>query len=119
MAYADALQDTVTISAVSIGNRVGDTIGEEVKTFTPLYTSVPCRLMNSGRNQRIERNDGSFESFKNIWLIQMEAQYDGASRGDQAVINGQEYIIAKKHEIRGDSSAIHHLVYYLEEKSDA
>jgi hypothetical protein len=116
MAYTDALQDTVTISTVSTDFKVGDKVGEEEKTFTPLYTNVACRLMSAGRVQRTDKQTGSFESFANIWLIQMAPEFNGANRGDRAVVNGQTYLITKKHEIRGDSATINHVVYYLEEK---
>lgn len=117
MAYTDALQDTVTISTVTTGFKAGDVIGEEEKTLVPLYTNVACRLMNSGRGERVKSGDGAFETFSNIWLIQMAPSFNGANRGDQAVVNGQTYIITRRHEIRGDSATIHHVVYYLEEKT--
>jgi len=117
MAFADALQDVVTISTVAVGFRAGSNIGEEVKTLTPLYTSVPCRLMSSERTEDSRKGQGSYESQKENWLILMEPAYNGANRGDRAVILSKTYLITKKHEIRGASSAINHVVYYLEEQN--
>lgn len=116
MAYADALQDTVTIYTTTTGFKGGDTVGEQVKTDTPLYSGVPCRLMSVSSFQGIRSQIQKQEGYKNKWLIQMEPQYNGADRGATAEVNGNNYIISKKHEIRGVSSAIHHVVYFLEEK---
>lgn len=117
MAFIDALQDTVTIYTVSTGYKSGDTVGEQVKTETPLYQNVKGRL-NSLSNSAlsIRRNfEGQHEKFDYSWILEMAPEYNGANRGDKVVCNGQNYIISKKHEIRGTSSAIHHVVYYLEE----
>jgi hypothetical protein len=116
MAYEDALQDTVTIYTTTTGFKGGDTVGEDVKTETPLYSNVPCRLMNVGTTPSVLNQPQKQEGFKYKWLIQMGPTFNGAERGATAVVNGDNYIITKKQEIRGDSSAIHHVVYYLEEK---
>lgn len=115
MAFSDALQDSVTISSVTIGFKAGDVVGEEGKTLTPLYTDIPCRLMSGETKKKFHPDDSAFENYKNLWLIQVEPEYNGANRGDSAVVNGQDYMITKKHEIRGSDSNIHHVVYYLEE----
>ena len=116
MPYNDALQDTVTITTISTGFAGGDVVGEEIKTEAVLYNAVKCRLMQAGRVQKLSQQEGKQEAFSNSWLIQMEAQYNGANRGDKASVNNQSYIITKKHEIRGDSAVIHHVVYYLQEQ---
>jgi len=117
MAFKDALQDTVTISAITVADRAGSNIGEQVKTAVVIYNGVKCRLMNNQNQSSFVRNAGSYQSEKENWLILMEPQYNGANRGDRAVVGGKTYLITKKHEIRGDSSAIHHVVYYLEEQT--
>lgn len=116
MAFADALQDTVTIYTTTFAAASGDTIGEQVKTQTPLYSGVKCKLIavRSGVPPVLQR-EGSQQNYKQKWLIQMEAQYNGASIGHTAAIGAKNFVITDKQEIRGDSSAIHHMVYYLEE----
>lgn len=117
MAFADALQDTVTINTVSIAFKSGDTVGQEVKTRTPLYSGVKGRLNSlSNAALSISRiNQGKQEKMADAWILEMQPQYNGASAGFEVVANGKTFIITKKHEIRGRSSAIHHVVYYLEE----
>ena len=46
----------------------------------------------------------------------MQGSYNGAVRGDKAVVNGITYLIDKAHEIKGITSAVEYMVYYLEEK---
>jgi hypothetical protein len=117
MAFADGLQDLITIYTISIAFKAGDTVGQQVKTEVLLYSSVPGRL-NSTSNVGINtsRNTpGKQEQSKYSWILEMKPEHNGANRGDKVVANSQNYIIARKHEIRGKTSAIHHVVYYLEE----
>ena len=114
MAHKDALTDSVTI--VTIGT-TKDNIGQETKSETALYTDVPCRLMEAGSARRSDEKNGAFENFRNQWLIQMSAQYNGANRGDRATVNGVTYLITKKHEIRGTTPTIEYVNYYLQEKT--
>ena len=112
MAYVDALQDRADIFTITYTKNA---LLEETKVETPLYTSIPCRLM---RNTQIVREgkEGAFESFSNQWLIHVQPSNNNANRKDRCVINGQTYLITSKHEIRGDSAAIHHVIYYLDEQ---
>lgn len=117
MAFIDALQDTVTINTVSIALKSGDSVGQEVKTKTALYSNVKGRL-NSLSKAAFNLNLSSIseqEKLGNSWILEMAAQYNGAARGYEVLANGETYIITKKQEIRGRSSTIHHVVYYLEE----
>ncbi len=115
MAFEDALQDTVTIKTVTIAFSGGDTVGEQVKTETPLYTGVACRLMSVGSVPPVLDQVQKQEGYINKWLIQIAPEYNGGVRGDLAIVDGVNYTITKKQEIRGDSSDIHHVVYYLDE----
>lgn len=117
MAFEDALQDTVSIFTVAIGFKTGDSVGQEVKTPSALYSNVKGRL-NSFSNAALSlslSSQGKQESMKSAWVLEVAPRYNGASRGDKVTVNGEAFIITKKHEIRGRSSAIHHVVYYLEE----
>ncbi|MES2395030.1 MAG: hypothetical protein V4549_03465, partial [Bacteroidota bacterium] len=73
MAFIDALQDSVTIYTVTIGFKSGDTVGQEVKTESELYTSVPGRL-NSGNSSSISgtnrTEEGKQEKFKHDWVLE-------------------------------------------------
>lgn len=117
MAFKDALQDTVTIYTVSTAYKSGDSIGQQVKTETALYSNVKGRL-NSLSNAALAMSlneVGKQEKYTNAWVLEMEPQYNGGARGGKVVCNGENFIISKKHEIRGRTSAIHHVVYYLQE----
>jgi hypothetical protein len=111
--HKDALTDRVTISTIG---KSKDSIGQEKKVPTVLYADAPCRLMEDSKS-RLRKDEGADQNLKNLWLIHMQAIHNGASREDRAVINGQTYIITKKHEIRGASSVIQFVIYYLEEKT--
>lgn len=113
MAFLDALQDTVTIETPSLAT---DGIGQESKSFSALYTSIPCRLQAVSGFQNMQQEEGEFEGVQERWLILVEPQFNGAGKGDRATIDGTIYIITKKHEIRGTTSAIHHVIYFLQEK---
>ena len=117
MALKDAFQDVISINSVSTGFKAGDTVGQTVKTFTPLYSNIKGRL-NSLSNAALALYRAEFgkqEKFTNAWILQLEPQYNGGNRGDQVIANGEEFIITKKHEIRGRTPDIHHVVYYIEE----
>jgi hypothetical protein len=117
MAFKDGLQDTATINSVSIGFKSGDTIGQQVKTKVALYSNIPCRL-NSLSNAALSlalTDRGKQEGLKESWIMQVEPQYNGADRGFEVVSNGKNFVITKKHEIRGKNPAVNHVVYYLEE----
>ncbi len=117
MAFLDALQDTVTISSVTTGFKSGDTIGQEVKTLTTLYSNVPCRMnvVSTSGGFKLQEQQGKQENFKYLRVLQMKPEHNGANRGDKATVNGIEYTIMQKIEVRGRTSAIHHVIYYLEE----
>ena len=116
MAYLDGLQDTVTINTVSTGFKAGDTIGQTAKTKTPLYTNIKGRIYSVSNVASVKRDEaGKQEKFKYRWGLQVAAQYNGAQRGDEAVVNGVSYILTEKQELRGRSPAIHHVIYFLEE----
>jgi len=113
MAFNDALQDTVTISTISLST---DAFGQESKVEVVLYSAVPCRLNQNSNGNNIDDDLGASEQFTEKWIMQMEAQYNGAVRGDKAVINSTIYEITKKHEIRGTSATVNHVVYFLKEQ---
>lgn len=112
--HKDALVDSVTISSIA---KSKDSIGQEEKVPTALYTDAPCKLMEDGRSRSNKEGKGAYENFKNQWLIHMQAVHNGAERGYRAVVNGQTYLITKKHEIKGSSPTTQFVVYYLEEKT--
>lgn len=114
MSFADALQDTATFYSITTSS--GD-IGDVSKAESVLYLDVPCRLhaAQSFSSNKGGAGEGSTEKFVNMWNLLVESDYNGASRGDKVVINGENYLITRKHEIMGDSSAIHHVTYYLTE----
>ena len=116
MPYKDALQDTVTINSVSTNFKVGDSIGETVKTKVALYSNIKGRLYSMSSGESFNRKEvGKQEKFKYVFGLQLEGQYNGAERGDEAIVNGKTYLIIKKQELRGTSSIIHHVIYHLEE----
>ena len=111
MAYIDALNDRVTISTTTYTKNA---LLEETKIESVLYNDIPCRLMR-GKSSIKKNTEGAQESFVNEWLIQVQPTNNLANRGDKAVVNNQTYLIISKHEIKGNSTAIHHVVYYLQE----
>lgn len=114
MSHKDALIDSVTIKTITQSK---DNIGQQTKVETDLYTDEPCRLMEDNSQRFAKQTQGQFESFKNMWIIHMQAIHNGASRGDRAIVNGKTYLITKKQEIRGVSQNIEYVIYYLEEKT--
>jgi len=114
MAFADALQDTCTIYNTTVTTSATKA---QVKSQSVRYSAIRCRLHSTSNQNRNEKSQGSFENFKNIWILQVEAIYNGAVRGDRVVVNSQNYIITKKHEIKGVSSSANHVVYTLEEQN--
>jgi hypothetical protein len=116
MAYTDAYQDIVTINSVSTGFKAGDLVGETEKTKTPLYVGIKGRLYSSSNQSEFLRTEsGKQEKFKYNYGLQVEAQYNGANRGDEVIVNDEVYVITKKQELRGRSPEIHHVIYLLEE----
>ncbi len=115
--YTDAFQDTVSILACTVALKAGDSIGQQVKTFSALYTNIKGKI-NVMPRQGIQvdlSSNGKQEGFSTEYILQLEPQYNGALRGYKAVVNGQNYIITKKEEIRGREPNPHHVAYYLEE----
>lgn len=114
MAFADALQETATFYSEA---KTRSAIGGAIKTPTAQYSSIPCRLHKANtfpRNQGGAQK-GSSESFEDTWIMIVEAAYNGGARGWTVTSGGQNYIITGKKEIRGTSSVINHVVYYLQE----
>ena len=113
MAFIDALQDRVTIYSISISTSAE---GEQTKQESLLYSNIRCGLRSISGFREIQPDPGAMETYSERWLIQVEAQYNGADRGDKAVVNGITYQITKKHEIKGVKSTAEYIVYYLQEK---
>ena len=117
MAFKDGLQDIATFYTISLGFKQGDQIGEQVKTESVLYNSIPCRLNSNTRHPgNILRNEeGKQEKFKYDAVVIVLPQYNAANRGDKVVVNSTTYLIVKKFETKGTTPQIHHVIYYLEE----
>lgn len=114
MSHKDGLIDSVNIYTITQSK---DDIGQQKKVQTILYEDAPCRLIEDSKARNIQQTKGQFENIKDSWLIQMQAEHNGASRRDRAVVNGRTFEITKKNEIRGASQKIEYVVYYLEEKT--
>lgn len=116
MAFKDALTDSITIYSISIGKKAGDLVGQEVKTETLLYNSIPGRLHSEVKSSSVNRAEpGKQEAYSYKWTLLTQPEHNGANRGDKAVVNGVNYIISYKQEISGVNASINHVVYYLEE----
>lgn len=114
MAFADALQETATFYSEA---KTRSAIGAAVKTATAVYTAIACRLHKANTFPRNQGgpNRGSAESFEDTWIMIVAPAYNGGARGWTVTSGGQNYIVTGKKEIRGASSVIHHVVYYLQE----
>jgi len=108
--YIDALTDTISFYTVTISK---DSIGQEKKVKTILYNSIKGRVAR--KSERIIDEKGVFQEYKNILVLQVEKNYNGAERGDVVVFRGQNYTIVNKKEIKGVND-VEFLVYYLNER---
>ena len=115
MAFTDALRDSATFYTTTTSRSGG--IGADAKTQTALYSNIRCRVHKTNVSPRNigGPGKGAWQEYENMWTVLVESQYSGGARGGKVVVNGQNYLITKKHEIRGSSSAVHHICYYLQE----
>ena len=113
MSYIDALIDKASFYEVSVNKNQS---GQEVKQESLLYSEIPCRFAVQGSFPVLESNITEFENVLNKYTLQTIASYSGGKRGDRVVINDQDYIITNKKEIKGRSSTINFILYYLQER---
>lgn len=72
-----------------------DSFGQQSKTPTILYNSIPCSLrdLSPGSVQRVAGLD---EQYKNQWRVDVAKEFGDAVKGSRVDINGDTYIIKKK-----------------------
>ena len=87
-----------------------NSLGTEKKTRIPLYSNVPCRLLQvrSGWSPNIGESEGTKEKFK----IVCGKLYDKGKGGDQIDVDDKTYTISRRH-IQRDETGTNHVVYFL------
>lgn len=112
MALIDALTDTCSMSSVTYST---DAMGQETKTITPLYATVPCRMHRGTIRPRIVPDQGSFQPKSEPWTMITTMDYAGGQRGDRVIWNSQTFFITIAQVVRGPSGS-NHMAYSIDEQ---
>jgi len=114
MAFADALTDTVTLSSPV---KTVQNTGEEVITLNPVYSNIPCKLLKGGYGiPRTQQVPGQFEDPRDEWTMLLNPTVTGVEKRWRASCNGTDLVVTQVHQVKGDSTTVHHLVLFLQEK---
>lgn len=114
MAFEDALTDVATISSLS---KTVENTGEEVISLEEEYEDEPCRLLKGGYGApKATQVPGQFEDPRDQWTMLLKPTVIGVQKSWRVSCNGLDFVVTSVHEVRGDTSAVHHVVLFLQEK---